>query len=70
MTVRVRPGKIGLSDKALKILMSNEGPIFSHTAMVLQAAIHGQGVALAHNVMARPDINSGRLMSRCFTMYC
>ncbi|OGO75171.1 MAG: transcriptional regulator GcvA [Chromatiales bacterium RIFOXYA1_FULL_46_5] len=40
----------------------NQGPIFSHTAMVLQAAIHGQGVALAHNVMARPDINSGRLI--------
>jgi LysR family glycine cleavage system transcriptional activator len=30
--------------------------------MVLQAAIHGQGVALAHNVLARPDINSGRLI--------
>ena len=27
-----------------------QGPIFSHSAMVLQAAIHGQGVALAKNV--------------------
>ena len=26
-----------------------QGPIFSHSAMVLQAAIHGQGVALANN---------------------
>ncbi|QBL09997.1 transcriptional regulator GcvA [Rheinheimera sp. D18] len=40
----------------------NQGPIFSHSSMVLQAAIHGQGVALAHNVLARPDINSGRLI--------
>ncbi|MCC5851948.1 MAG: transcriptional regulator GcvA [Alkalimonas sp.] len=40
----------------------NQGPIFSHSSMVLQAAIHGQGVALAHNVLARPDISSGRLI--------
>lgn len=40
----------------------NHGPIFSHSAMVLQAAIHGQGVALAHSVLAKPDITSGRLV--------
>lgn len=40
----------------------NHGPIFSHSAMVLQAAIHGQGVALAHSVLAKPDIDSGRLI--------
>lgn len=40
----------------------NHGPIFSHSAMVLQAAIHGQGVALAHSVLATPDIDSGRLV--------
>jgi len=39
----------------------NHGPIFSHTAMVLQAAIHGQGIALANSVLAKPDIDSGRL---------
>ncbi|MFP1453508.1 LysR substrate-binding domain-containing protein [Escherichia coli] len=33
-----------------------QGPIFSHSAMVLQAAIHGQGVALANNVMAQSEI--------------
>ncbi|WP_337840695.1 transcriptional regulator GcvA [Rheinheimera sp.] len=48
--------------QGIKNFNVNQGPIFSHTAMVLQAAIHGQGVALAHNVMARPDINSGRLI--------
>ncbi|MEY8771564.1 transcriptional regulator GcvA [Erwinia sp. ACCC 02193] len=37
------------------------GPIFSHSAMVLQAAIHGQGVALANNVMAQTEIEAGRL---------
>ncbi|SEK83938.1 LysR family transcriptional regulator, glycine cleavage system transcriptional activator [Colwellia chukchiensis] len=40
----------------------NHGPIFSHSAMVLQAAIHGQGVALAHSVLAKPDIDAGRLV--------
>ncbi|QWA12128.1 transcriptional regulator GcvA [Sodalis ligni] len=39
-----------------------QGPIFSHSAMVLQAAIHGQGVALANNVMAQTEIEAGRLI--------
>ena len=30
--------------------------------MVVQAAIHGQGVALAHSVLAKPDIDAGRLV--------
>jgi len=40
----------------------NHGPIFSHSAMVVQAAVHGQGIALAHSVLAKPDIDSGRLV--------
>lgn len=40
----------------------NQGPIFSHSSMVLQAAIHGQGVALVNSVLARPEIDSGRLV--------
>lgn len=41
----------------------NQGPIFSHSSMVLQAAIHGQGVALGHNILAKPEIESGRLVT-------
>ena len=41
----------------------NHGPIFSHSTMVLQAAAHGQGVALGNNVLAQPEINAGRLVS-------
>ncbi|NVK24400.1 MAG: transcriptional regulator GcvA [Gammaproteobacteria bacterium] len=41
----------------------NQGPIFSHSSMVLQAAIHGQGVALGHNILAKPEIESGRLIT-------
>lgn len=41
----------------------NHGPIFSHSSMILQAAIHGQGVALAHNILAKQDIDAGRLIS-------
>lgn len=40
----------------------NHGPIFSHSAMVVQAALHGQGVALAHKFLAKPDIAAGRLI--------
>ena len=41
----------------------NQGPIFSHSTMVLQAAIHGQGIALAHSMLARPELDAGRLIS-------
>lgn len=54
--------KAWFTSQGFKHFNVNQGPIFSHSAMVLQAAIHGQGVALAHNVLAQPDINSGRLI--------
>ncbi|MFC3023061.1 transcriptional regulator GcvA [Vibrio zhugei] len=41
----------------------NHGPIFSHTTMVLQAAIHGQGIALGNNVLAQPEMEAGRLVA-------
>ncbi|ENY73076.1 transcriptional regulator GcvA [Aeromonas diversa] len=40
----------------------NQGPIFSHSTMVIQAAIHGQGVALGHSVLAQPELDAGRLI--------
>ncbi|MGB3726687.1 MAG: transcriptional regulator GcvA [Glaciecola sp.] len=40
----------------------NQGPIFSHTMLVLQAASIGQGIALSDTVLAKPDIDSGRLV--------
>ncbi|GGI73579.1 transcriptional regulator GcvA [Shewanella gelidii] len=40
----------------------NQGPIFSHSSLVLQAAAHGQGIALGYSVLARPDIIAGRLV--------
>ena len=40
----------------------NQGPIFSHSSMVIQAAVHGQGVALGHSVLAQPEIEAGRLL--------
>ncbi len=41
----------------------NQGPIFSHSTMVLQAAAHGQGIALGNNVLAQPELNAGRLVA-------
>ncbi|MFT4925695.1 MAG: LysR family glycine cleavage system transcriptional activator [Phenylobacterium sp.] len=46
----------------LKGINVNHGPIFSHSSMVLQAAVHGQGVALGHSVLSKPEIDSGRLV--------
>jgi len=40
----------------------NHGPIFSLSSLVLQAAIYGQGVALGYSVLARPEIEAGRLI--------
>ncbi len=40
----------------------NQGPIFSHSSMVIQAAVHGQGVALGHSVLSQPEIEAGRLV--------
>ena len=41
----------------------NHGPIFSHSSMVVQAAVYGQGVALAQSVFAKPEIEAGRLIT-------
>ena len=51
-----------LSSFGIKYINVNQGPIFSHTMMVLQAACIGQGVALSDAVLARPEIESGRLV--------
>ncbi|MDT0594108.1 transcriptional regulator GcvA [Glaciecola petra] len=51
-----------LSHFKVKGINVNQGPIFSHTMLVLQAASNGQGVALSGTVLAKPDILSGRLV--------
>lgn len=45
----------------LKGLDIQHGPIFSHTFMALQAAIHGQGVVLANRILAQQEIDRGTL---------
>ncbi|WGL94934.1 transcriptional regulator GcvA [Arsenophonus nasoniae] len=44
------------------IINVEQGPIFSHSAMVIQAAIYGQGIALINNVMTKNELDSGRLV--------
>ncbi|OBW94690.1 transcriptional regulator GcvA [Gallibacterium salpingitidis] len=36
-------------------------PVFSHTFMALQAAIHGQGIVLANELLAQKEITQGNL---------
>ncbi len=38
------------------------GPIYNEPSLVLQAAIAGQGVALARGLLARPEIEAGHLV--------
>lgn len=40
----------------------DHGPIFSHSMLVLQAATLGQGIALGHSLLAKPEITAGRLV--------
>lgn len=40
----------------------HQGPIFSHSSMVIQAAVHGQGIALVNNVMVQSELEAGRLI--------
>jgi LysR family glycine cleavage system transcriptional activator len=40
----------------------NQGAVFSHSMLVLKAAALGQGIALGHSVLARPEIEAGRLV--------
>lgn len=57
-----QPWKDWLNMVGVKDVNADQGPIFSHTTLVLQAAIHGQGVALGHSVLAQPEIAAGRLV--------
>lgn len=41
---------------------SNRGPRFTQSSLVIEAAIHGKGVALAKATLADADLKSGRLV--------
>lgn len=58
-----RDWKRWFKEANVKGMNVNHGPIFSHSAMVVQAAVHGQGVALAQSVLAKPDLDAGRLVN-------
>ncbi|MBQ4851490.1 transcriptional regulator GcvA [Pseudoalteromonas sp. MMG013] len=57
-----RAWKAWMKTAGVRNVQVNQGPIFSHSSMVLQAAIHGQGVALGNSVLAKPDLDAGRLI--------
>jgi LysR family glycine cleavage system transcriptional activator len=41
---------------------ASRGPIFSHSPMAIQAAIHGEGVALGRTALIEEELTSGRLV--------
>jgi len=43
----------------------DHGPLFSDSGLMLDAAVRGQGIALARNVLAQHDIEMGRLVRVC-----
>ncbi|WP_462157801.1 transcriptional regulator GcvA [Pseudoalteromonas sp. GB56] len=57
-----RPWKVWMKTAGVRNVQVNQGPIFSHSSMAMQAAAHGQGVALGNLVLAKPEIDAGRLI--------
>ncbi len=51
-----------LQAAGLEGINPDQGPAFSDSSFVLQAAIDGQGVALARSVLAQADLAAGRLV--------
>ena len=51
-----------LSKAGVKGVDPNRGPAFSHSSLVLTAAIDGQGVALGRLTLAADDLAAGRLI--------
>ena len=54
--------KYWLKEFDIKKINVNQGPIFSHSMLVLQAAALGQGIALGNTLLAKPEIDAGRLI--------
>ena len=57
-----KPWKQWFKTLGMNNVKVNQGPIFSHSSMVLQAAVHGQGIALVNSVLAKPELDAGRLL--------
>ena len=53
--------QMALNALQLEGLNLQHNPVFSHTFMALQAAIHGQGVVLANELLAQKEIRQGNL---------
>ncbi len=47
---------------AFDVTASDDGPIFSDTSLAIDAAVAGQGVALARSALAAVDLRAGRLI--------
>lgn len=43
----------------------SQGPLFSDSGLMLDAAVGGQGIALARNILAQHDLEMGRLVKLC-----
>ena len=56
------PWRSWLLKAGLDELDTNRGPHFSHSHMVLKAAVQGQGVALGRSVLVADDLASGKLV--------
>jgi LysR family glycine cleavage system transcriptional activator len=54
--------KLWLKQVGVEGVNVNQGPVFSHSMLVLQAAALGQGIALGNTVLARAELAAGRLV--------
>jgi LysR family glycine cleavage system transcriptional activator len=54
--------RMWLAAAGIEGIDASRGPIFSHSPMAIQAAIHGEGVALGRTALIEEELASGRLV--------
>jgi LysR family glycine cleavage system transcriptional activator len=52
-----------LAARGLRDIDSSRGPRFNQSSLVIEAAVAGRGIALAKGVLARADVEAGRLVA-------
>ena len=57
-----KPGQRGLTRPVSKDTELSQGPVLNRASMVIDAAVDGQGIALARTTLAAWDLINGRLV--------
>jgi len=56
------PWRLWFKAAGVRIAQPQRGPTFSDAALLLSAAVSGQGIALARDVLVQRDLTAGRVV--------